>query len=182
MSRGAVYLHFADRSTLIDAVLARTAARFVASSEASVRKKRTLAGQVAEAAVFIRTHLGDHVLTLRLPADEESLFATLLTTRLERVLEEWVDFWIPYLRAAEGRGELRDGVDHRQASEWIVRMMLSFAIMPAVSFDAERPAQVRAFVRSFVVDGLGPRPETNSPDGSEPDNTEVNPTMRGPTS
>jgi hypothetical protein len=54
-------------------------------------------------------------------------------------------------------------------------MMLSFAIMPVVSFDAERPAQVRAFVRSFIVDGLGPRPETNSP-------SRMNPTMRGRTS
>ena len=36
-------------------------------------------------------------------------------------------------------------------------MMLSFAIMPAVSFDAERPAQVRAFVRAFIVDGLSPQ-------------------------
>jgi len=52
ISRGAVYLHFADRGTLIEAVLARAAARFVASSEESVRRRRTLAGQVAEAAVF----------------------------------------------------------------------------------------------------------------------------------
>jgi AcrR family transcriptional regulator len=156
VSRGAVYLHFADRGTLIDAVLARTAARFVASSEASVRKKRTLAGQVAEAAVFIRTHLGDHVLTLRLPADEESLFATLLTSRLERLVQEWVEFWLPYLADARRRGEIRAGVDQRQAAEWIVRMMLSFAVMPAVTFDADRPEDVRRFVRSFVVDGLGP--------------------------
>jgi len=161
VSRGAVYLHFADRRALIDAVLTRAASRFVASCAETLSHHRTLVDQVAEAAVFIREHQGDQVLTLRLPADEESLFATLLTSRLERVLEEWVDFWIPYLRAAAERGELRDGVDHRQASEWIVRMMLSFAIMPAVSFDADRPAQVRAFVRSFIVDGLGPRPETN---------------------
>jgi AcrR family transcriptional regulator len=178
VSRGAVYLHFADRRALIDAVLTRAASLFVSRCAETLSRHRTLADQVAEAAVFIRGHQGDKVLTLRLPADEESMFATLLTTRLERVLEEWVDFWIPYLRAAEERGELRAGVDHRQASEWIVRMMLSFAIMPAVSFDAERPAQVRAFVRSFVVDGLGPRPETNSLDGSEPDNAEVIPTTR----
>ena len=178
VSRGAVYLHFADRRALIDAVLTRAASRFVTSCAETLSRHRTLADQVAEAAVFIRGHQSDKVLTLRLPADEESLFATLLTTRLERVLEEWVDFWIPYLRAAEDRGELRDDVDHRQASEWIVRMMLSFAIMPAVSFDSERPAQVRAFVRSFIVDGLGPRPETNSPDGSEPANTEVNSAAR----
>jgi AcrR family transcriptional regulator len=161
VSRGAVYLHFADRRALIDAVLTRAASRFVTSCAETLSRHRTLADQVAEAAVFIREHQGDKVLSLRLPADEESLFATLLTTRLERVVEEWVDFWIPYLTAAGERGELRDGVDHRQAAEWIVRMMLSFAIMPAVSFDAERPAEVRAFVRSFIVDGLGPRPETN---------------------
>jgi AcrR family transcriptional regulator len=178
VSRGAVYLHFADRRALIDAVLTRAASRFVARCAETVSRHRTLVDQVAEAAVFIRGHQSDKVLTLRLPADEESLFATLLTTRLERVVEEWVDFWIPYLTAAGERGELRDGVDHRQAAEWIVRMMLSFAIMPAVSFDNERPAQVRAFVRSFIVDGLGPRPEVDHPDpDTNPTNTEVNPTI-----
>jgi AcrR family transcriptional regulator len=159
VSRGAVYLHFADRRALIDAVLTRAATRFVASSAEPIRRRRTLVGQVAEAAVFIREHLADSVLTLRLPADEESLFATLLTSRLDRMVEEWVDFWLPYLAEAEARGEIRHGVDHRQAAEWIVRMMLSFAVMPAVSFDADQPAQVRAFVRSFIVDGLGPTPE-----------------------
>jgi AcrR family transcriptional regulator len=157
VSRGAVYLHFADRRALIDAVLTRAANRFVASSAAPISRRRTLVAQVAEAAVFIREHLGDNVLTLRLPADEESLLATLLTSRLERMVEEWVDFWLPYLAEAEQRGELRSGIDQRQAAEWIVRMMLSFAVMPAVSFDADSPAQVRAFVRSFIVDGLGPR-------------------------
>jgi AcrR family transcriptional regulator len=160
VSRGAVYLHFSGRRALIDAVLTRAAIRFVGRCAESVSHHRTLVDQVAEAAVFIREHQGDKVLTLRLPADEESLFATLLTTRLERIVEEWVEFWIPYLTAAEGRGEVREGTDHRQASEWIVRMMLSFAIMPAISFDAESPAQVRDFVRSFIVDGLGPRPVT----------------------
>jgi AcrR family transcriptional regulator len=176
VSRGAVYLHFADRRALIDAVLTRAASTFVARCAESVSRRRTLVDQVAEAAVFIREHQGDRVLTLRLPADEESLLATLLTTRLERVVEEWVEFWIPYLTAAQERGELRDGVDHRQASEWIVRMMLSFAVMPAVSFDAESPAQVRAFVRSFIVDGLG------GPSRNEAHKPEVNPIKRGQTS
>ncbi|HEX3794315.1 MAG TPA: helix-turn-helix domain-containing protein [Acidimicrobiales bacterium] len=154
LSRGAIYLHFADRKALVDAVLTRTAHRFVASSAESISRRRTLEAQVAEAAVFIRTHLGDSMVTLRLPADEESLLATLLTSRLTPMVEEWVEFWLPYLAAAEGRGELRPGIDRRQAAEWIVRMMLSFAVMPAVSFDADQPEQVRAFVRAFMVNGL----------------------------
>jgi AcrR family transcriptional regulator len=158
MSRGAVYLHFADRKTLLDAVLTRAAHRFVASSDESVRRRRTLVGQVAEAAVFIRTHLGDSVLTLRLPADEEPVLATLLTSRMDHLVGEWVAFWLPYLAEAEARGEIRRGVDHAQAAEWIVRLMLSFAVMPAVSFDGDDPDAVRSFVRSYIVDGLAPRP------------------------
>jgi AcrR family transcriptional regulator len=158
VSRGAVYLHFADRRSLIDAVLIRSAHRFVASSADAVRRRRTLVGQVAEAAVFIRSHLGDDLLTLRLPADEETLFAALLTSQMERLVEEWIEFWLPHLAEAARRGEVRRGVDHRQAAEWIVRMMLSFAVMPAHTFDADQPEHVRAFVRSFIVDGLGPRP------------------------
>jgi AcrR family transcriptional regulator len=158
LSRGAVYLHFADRGALVDEVLTRAASRFVAHSFETVSRRRTLVAQVAEAAVFIREHVGSDVVTLRLPADEESLLAALLTSRREQVVSAWIDFWLPFLAAAEERGELRSGVDHRQAAEWIVRMMLSFAVMPSVSSDAESPAQVRAFVRSFIVDGLGPRP------------------------
>ena len=72
-------------SPSVDAVLARAADRFVASSAVMVSRRRTLADQVAEAAVFIRAHLGDQVLTLRLPADEESLCATLMTSRIEHL-------------------------------------------------------------------------------------------------
>jgi AcrR family transcriptional regulator len=156
LSRGALYLHFSDRQALVDAVLVRGAGRFVASSERSINKRRTLAAQVAEAAVFIRGHLGDQALTLRLPADEETVFATLLTSRMAQMVHEWVEFWQPYLAAAEERGEVRAGIDRRQAAEWIVRMMLSFAIMPAVTFDADRPDQMRGFVRAFITNGLGP--------------------------
>jgi hypothetical protein len=46
-------------------------------------------------------------------------------------------------------------------------MMLSFAVMPAVSFDADRPDQVRAFVRSFIVDGLGPGPAQDPTKGGK---------------
>jgi AcrR family transcriptional regulator len=163
ISRGAVYLHFADRDALVDAVLTRAASRFVATSAEAVSRRRTLVAQVVEAAVFIREHLGDDVITLRLPADEESLLATLLTSRRQRMVEEWIEFWLPYLASAEARGEVRQGLDHRQAAEWIVRMMLSFAVMPPISFEAESPSQLRAFVRAFIVDGLGPRPLQTRP-------------------
>ena len=150
LSRGSVYNWFDDRQALVDAVLERTAERFVASSEAAVDRRRTLVGQVAEAAVFITGHLDDEALTLRLPGERESLFATLLTARATTLVERWVEFWLPRLAAAEHRGEVRPGLDHRRAAEWIVRLMLSFAVMPSATVDLTDADDVRAFVKDHL--------------------------------
>jgi len=155
LSRGSVYRYFPDRGTLVDAVLERTAARFVAGSELAVDRLDTLDGQVGEAAVFIRQHRADDLLTLHLPA-EEGLFAALLTARMEHLLAQWVEFWLPRLAAAERRGEVRAGLDRRQAGEWIVRLLLTFALLPSVTVDLDDADGVRAFVRAHLVRGLAP--------------------------
>ena len=120
----------------------------------AVASHDTLAGQVGEAAVFIRQHLGDEILTLRLPAEGDSLLATLMSAQIERLLSQWIDFWLPFLGDAEERGEIRAGLDHRRASEWIVRSMFSFAVMPSVTFDMDDPDAVRSFVHDHLIAGL----------------------------
>src|SRR5437588_3389699 len=55
LSRGSVYRYFPDRPALVDAVLERAAQRFVGASTVTVDRRRTLAGQVGEAAVFLLT-------------------------------------------------------------------------------------------------------------------------------
>ena len=154
VSRGTVYNAFGDRAAVADAVLARTADRFVAASAPVVDRRRTLAGQVGEAAVFITSHLDEAALTVRLPGERESLLATLLTARIETLVDRWVEFWQPRLRAAEHRGEIRAGLDRRRAGEWIVRLLLSFAVMPSVAIDLSDPDAVRAFVKDHLVRGL----------------------------
>jgi AcrR family transcriptional regulator len=154
LSRGSVYNHFQDREALIDAVLERAADRFVSSSEASVKRRRTLAGQVAEAAAFIRAHGTDPVLTLA--PGEEPLLATLLTARVDGLVARWVEFWLPYLDDAERRREVRRGLDRPKAAEWIVRLLLSLVVMPSSVVDLDDPDAVRAYVQEFVVRGLAP--------------------------
>jgi AcrR family transcriptional regulator len=156
VSRGAVYFHFTDKASLVDAVMARIAGQFVASSEAAVRTGTCLADQVAEAAVFIRLSAGGRIPIRQLPADDEQLLATLLTASSRHLTDEWVDFWLPFLEDAEGRGEIRPGLDHREVGEWIVRLLMSFAVMPAVTFDADDPKSVRNFVRTYSVAGFAP--------------------------
>jgi AcrR family transcriptional regulator len=158
VSRGAVYFHFSDKAELVDAVMARVAGQFVASSEDAVRSRPTLAEQVAEAAVFIRRSAGERVPMRQLPADGEKLLATLLTASSGHLTDEWVDFWLPFLDDAECRGEIRSGIDHREAGEWIVRLLMSFAVMPAVTFDADDLESVRGFVRTYAVAGFAGKP------------------------
>ncbi len=155
VSRGAVYFHFSDKAVLVDAVMVRIAEQFVASSEESVRAGDCLADQIAEAAVFIRLSAGERVPMRPLPADDERLLATLMTASSRHLTDEWVDFWLPYLADAEGRGEIRPGLDHREVGEWIVRVLMSFAVMPAATFDADDPQSVRKFVRTYAVAGFG---------------------------
>jgi len=158
MSRGSVYFHFPDRDALVRAVLARAAERFVRSSEAAVRSRRTLATQVAEAAAFIRQHLHDDT-PRTAGAHDDALVATLLTANLGGTVASWIGFWQPFLAQAASRGEIRDDLDHREAAEWIVRIMLSVAVMPSAVIDLDDPRAVRAFVARYIVQGLAGRNE-----------------------
>ncbi|MDQ3294197.1 MAG: TetR/AcrR family transcriptional regulator [Actinomycetota bacterium] len=145
VSRATVYNHFTDRDALIEAVTARLARAFVASSESEVARRRTLAAQVGEAAVFIVTHS---------ERGDDELLATILSARSPHLVEAWVEFWDPYLGAAEVRGEVRPKLDRRRAGEWIVRLLLSFAVMPSASIDLTDPTAIRTFVRDHLVRGL----------------------------
>lgn len=156
VSRGSVYRYFPERDALARAVLERTAKRFVQSSAEAVARRRTLAAQVAEAAVFIRRHVRDEVLTLYLPGESATLLATLLTSRIEGLVEGWIEFWQPFLADAERRGEIAKGLDHRQAAEWVVRIMLSFAVMPSAVVDLGDHEAVRAYVARYIVRGFAP--------------------------
>lgn len=154
LSRGSVYRYFADRDALVGAVLERMADRFVGAAAADVARRTTLADQVAEAAVFIRRHLGDEGLTLRLPGERESLLAAVMTAGSHTLVARWDEFWLPRLAGAAARDEVRADLDHRRAAEWIVRLMLSFALLPSAVVDLDDPEDVRAFVRDHVVRGF----------------------------
>jgi AcrR family transcriptional regulator len=156
LSRGTVYNHFGDRSRLVDAVLVGLADQFVAASRVDVMRRRTLAGQVGEAAVFIHRHTNDRRFAIGDPDVDEHLLAVLLSMRAEPLLEAWVAFWEPLLAAAEQRGEVRPGLDRRTAGEWIVRSLVTFAVMPSIVIDLDDDQAVRTFVGSHIIRGLAP--------------------------
>jgi len=153
VSRGSVYRYFTDRDALVQAVLERVAEVHVAEAEPAVRRQRTLAGKVAEAAVVVR-NLAEDERSLGLhehPGEPE-----LATLRLAsgRMFGRWVDFWIPFLEAARADGEVRADLDLRQASEWIMRILISLVTVPSATIALDDPKQVRRFIEDYLVRGF----------------------------
>ena len=55
--------------------------------------------------------------------------------------------------AQSNRGS-RPDVDPGRASEWIVRMLLSFELFPPMGVNLDSPRAVRRFVSDHIVAGL----------------------------
>jgi AcrR family transcriptional regulator len=153
-SRGSVYRYFPDRHSLVQAVLAQVSDRNIAEAEPAVRAQPSMAAKVAEAAVFVRGLVEDEM-TLGLHEHPgEPQLATLRLAEDPRVFGQWVDFWIPFLEDARGAGEVRSDLDLRQASEWIMRILVSLVTVPSITVDLDDPQQVRGYVEDHLVRGF----------------------------
>jgi AcrR family transcriptional regulator len=154
VSRGSVYRYFADRDALVQAVLERVAEVHVAEAEPAVRRQRSLTAKVAEAAVFVRMLADDERrLGLREHPGEPAL-ATLQLAATPTLFARWVDFWIPFLDEARAAGEVRADLDLRQASEWIMRILISLVTVPSVTVDLDDARGLRAYIEDHLVRGF----------------------------
>ena len=154
VSRGSIYRYFPDRDALVQAVLERVAEVHVAEAEPVVRRQRTLAGKVAEAAVVVR-NLADDERSLGLHEHPgEPALATLRLASTPRMFARWIDFWIPFLEAARADGEVRADLDLRQAAEWIMRILISLVTVPSATIALDDPKQLRRFIEDFLVRGF----------------------------
>jgi hypothetical protein len=120
---------------------------------AEVDKESTLADQVAAAAVVVCAHR-QHSDSVAPRGINESVLVLLLRNIGEDLMKRSIELWKPRVRAAQQRGEVRAGVDPGRASEWIVRMLLSFELLPPIGVNLDSPRAVRRFVADHIVAGL----------------------------
>jgi hypothetical protein len=126
---------------------------FTETMAAEVDKESTLADQVAAAAVVVCAHRqsSDSVAPRGI---NESILVLLLRNIGEDLMKRSIELWKPRVRAAQKRGEVGAEVDTGRASEWIVRMLLSFELLPPIGVNLASPRAVRRFVAEHIVAGL----------------------------
>ncbi|BBY16356.1 TetR/AcrR family transcriptional regulator [Mycolicibacterium litorale] len=154
VSRGTVHNALGSRDNAIRTALDHLASVFIEAMASEVDRQETLAGQVAAAAVLVCAHRqrSDSVAPRGI---NESILVLLLRNIGDDLMRRSLELWRPLVRAAQTRGEVRANVDPLRASEWIVRVLLSFELLPPVGVDLDNPRAVRKFVCDHIVAGLG---------------------------
>jgi AcrR family transcriptional regulator len=152
VSRGTVHNALGTRDNAIALALNQLAAGFTETMAVAVGKESTLAGQVAAAAVLICAHRQNSQATPR--GIDQSILVLLLEHGGDDLMHRSIGMWKSLVKAAQRNGEVAAGVDPTRASEWILRLLFSFELMPPIEVNLNNPRAVRRFVADHIITGL----------------------------
>jgi AcrR family transcriptional regulator len=156
LSRPALYLEFANRQELIDAVMQRQLTTVVRETAPQLLVMDTLAEAIVEGSVLL-------ISALR--ADRVSL-ELLVRTHRERLVElvqgsvQWLlpnsrQVWRPVLAQARERGQVRDHLtDDNEIADWLASVHTPFLVGQTADFDKLR-REFSHFVVPAICTGPG---------------------------
>ncbi|MEW2480466.1 TetR/AcrR family transcriptional regulator [Mycobacterium sp. NPDC049093] len=153
VSRGTVHNAFGSRDNAIKIALDHLAGAFIETIAAEAGRHEGLADQVAAAAVVICAHRQNSE-SVPQRGINESVVVLLLRNTGDDLMRRSIDLWKPFVRAAQERGEVGPGVAPARAGEWIVRLLLSFELLPPIGVNLDSPRAVKRFVSDHIVVGL----------------------------
>ncbi|CRZ14711.1 TetR/AcrR family transcriptional regulator [Mycolicibacterium neworleansense] len=153
VSRGTVHNALGSRDNAIRVGLDHLAGAFIETIAAEVGRHDTLADQVAAAAVVICAHRRQSG-SVAPRGINESILVLLLRNTGDDLMRRSIDLWKPFVRTAQERGEVGAGIAPARASEWIVRLLLSFELLPPIGVNLDSPRAVKRFVSDHIVVGL----------------------------
>ena len=152
VSRGTVHNVLGTRDDAIATALNHLAAGFIETMSIEVGKQTTLAEQAAAVAVLICAHRQRSQSTPR--GINRSILVLLLEHGGDELMRRSIELWKPLVKTAQRNEEVGADVDPARASEWIVRMLFSFELIPPIGVNLDTPRAVRRFVSDHIVAGL----------------------------
>ncbi|MGV9803407.1 TetR/AcrR family transcriptional regulator [Mycobacterium sp. NPDC003449] len=155
VSRGWLYRHFPDKVTLLGAAIVRLNEAYWSDAHAMLARYQGLDRQIAEGIRHGRTAYDDPgALSMKLRVDEPEEFAACAGAGVQGLVPDLAAFWSRYVVAARDAGEIHPGTDIAEASEWVARVVLTFATVPGEHLDANDLDAVLTQLRRYVMPGL----------------------------
>jgi AcrR family transcriptional regulator len=148
VSRPTVYRHFADRDSLILAVVMRRARALIARAQAYIRRQKTLTDQLVEGLIFlVNTGRKDPFVRLLVSPEHMDLAEQVLGAS-EAPVDLTYEMWAPILEEAVERGELNPELDFREIARWLTYVQLILVGRLDLSPDEKA---VREMLHTFLV-------------------------------
>lgn len=149
-ARVTIYRRFASKADLVNAVILREGRRLFAEADVMVAGAPSAEDQFVEGFVAMLTLTRRHPLVQRILADEPELLLPLATTAGQPVIALARDYLAAHLRRANQTGGLRVG-DPEPVAELMVRLTLSFLLLPDSCIALETVPEARRFARRYLL-------------------------------
>lgn len=149
-SRASIYRQFpGGKDVVLDAVAGRERRAFFDGLRAALDGCADLEDLLVTGVTHATRAIRDHkALQFLLAHEPELILPAVAFDRLDAVLDLAAAFCAPYLAPHVGQEWAP------RAGEWITRMILSYALVPATGFDLAVEDDARRFIGSFVMPGL----------------------------
>ena len=153
VSRPTVYRHFADRDSLILAVIMRRAHSLIGKAQAVIRRHERFEDRLIEGLLFlVKTGRRDPFIRI-LVSPEHLDMANQILGATDAVIDLTHEMWQPILDEAAARGELAPHLDDREIARWLTHVEL---ILVARYDLAEDDDDIRAMLRTFLAPAFVP--------------------------
>lgn len=155
VSRVTVYRHVANKEALVEAVLRREfqrhAVRYLAEHQAASSAEARIVGGYLHTIRAMRT---DPLLRTLLATDLDGLVASMADSA-EQVLTLARMFVAAILQAEQAAGEIDEAIDVAVVADLMVRVAVSFVLIPSDVVDLDDDDQLHHVARTFLVPVLG---------------------------
>lgn len=154
VSRATVYRVFpGGKDELLRAAVGWEMGRFFGRLAEAVAGAPDFASLVEAGLGFAHRAVHEHEVLQKVLITEPERLLPLLTTEQDRPLQFIAAFLLPYLEREQVAGRVLDGVDLREATDFVARMILSLITSPG-SADLDDAGAVRDLVRTQILAGI----------------------------
>jgi AcrR family transcriptional regulator len=150
VGRMTVYRRFGTKEELLRRLIVREAYRLVVAVGDATKAEPNLADRIVAGFVTVLRLTRDHPLIDRLVHVEPDVLTELSTLEHPDLVGLGRAFIAAELRRAKADGTIAD-VDPDQVAEVVVRLVISFVVLPRSVVDVTDDAAARAFARSVLV-------------------------------